>query len=563
MQMNLNEIIEKLTDENFESIMNAAVELSKLKKEEFESYGIDNAASKIIEILDNLNKLKKRNPSLWNYIKEHDFSENLNEISDIIRNKLRELKITPYNLNDKGITAQDNDDEDEAMKYYKQAVILDPSYRWSWYNLGNIYRNKNNNTEAVKCYEKAVDIYPNYGDAWNNMGNALFDLDNLNKALDAYNKAANIESYESKNYPIYNMGLIQEKKGNKKEALKFFKKAIEIKNDYSKALYNAGRVLHELGNYIEANEFFTKVLINEFDEYYKDIQKFKINVYDLIGKQIIADLISQIKLNEDFELDTEANRKLLLSIKNQEYPFKDTLNIIINNSEYIENWCKSFITADPKKMDIYMKSWMVKETDYTLILNDPLLMGDFKIKLFIRSLNYFPGSELSKKVKDKIIFSILENYNYFKTYLRVLYKEINSLHYDHAKQIFIEFNNFIKSNNMIDRYNDTSFEAFIESFNYCKKKIDEMDKKEIIKNEKLIDLSNIIITKFINIVPDKYFEPNIGFFLLDGVKFFYNLKKYDVCLVCAQRTKAIFKKVDFKKDAEKCDSIIRKIEKII
>ncbi|MBD3227549.1 MAG: tetratricopeptide repeat protein [Candidatus Lokiarchaeota archaeon] len=566
MPMNLNEIIKKLTEEDIEAITNAALELSQIKKEEFDNYGFDNAISEIIEVLEIFNKLEKMNPSLWNYIKNHDLSKNLNEISDIIRDKLRKLNITPYNLNDLGINAQDNEDEDQAIKYYKQAIILDPSYRWSWYNLGNIYRNKNNNSKAVECYEKAVEIYPNYGDAWNNMGNAFFDLDNLNKALDAYNKAANIKSYENKNYPIYNMGLIYEQKGNKKEALKYFKKAIAIKNDYSKALYNAGRVLHEMGNYIEANEFFTKALINEFDKYYDDIQKFKINVYDLLGKHLISNILSSIELDENFLFDSELNQKLLKSIKNQDYPFKDTLNIILEDFEYNENWSRVLKTADPEKIDNHIKSWIIKECGNTEILNDPLLLGDFIIKLFIRSLNNFPGSEFSKKVNENLIYSILEKYNYFKSYLRTFQKQIKSLNYVIAKEQFIEYNEFIQKNELVSKYKSSIFKIYMISFEFCKNKIEEIndvnDVDTLIKKN-LIDLSSNIIRKFINIVMKKFYKPNIGFFLLDCIKFYYNLKRYQLCLICAEKTKAIFKKLDFKKDIKKCESIIKKIKKLV
>jgi Tfp pilus assembly protein PilF len=554
--MNLSEIFEHLKKEDIDFMYGAAKTLSNLEREDLEDFGFENAISELIDILKFYKEIENEKPEFWKVIAAKNKIELWNDILETIREKLREVDVTPYNLNDKGINAQDINDEETAMKYYKQAIILDPSYRWSWYNLGNIYRNKDDNTNAVECYTKAVEIYPDYGDAWNNMGNALFDLEDLDGAFKAYENAANIQSYSNRNFPFYNMGLIYEKKGDKIKAVEYFKKAISYKEDYAKAQYNAGRVLHKMGKYLEAQKYFTLALLNDFNEYHKDIEELNINIYDLITKHLIKDMKLTINLEEDYNLDFMKDYEYLFKAKiNRDYEFDPNLRSILQNPEYKENWTANFKMAKAEVMDLYINNWIIKENSNESTINNPLILGDFRIKLFVKSLDFFPGTKLSKSTTNNLISILIEQYDYFKAFIRNFKNELDSLDYDSAEKRFLSLIYLIKEENLLEDYKKEFINAIIESFNISKTKLNE------IYNEYLIKLTSKIINNLITILKDDYMALKLGFFLLDCVQFFFDLKEYKSSLKCAQRAKFYFDILGYKEDLNKCNIIIKKLEK--
>ena len=436
--MGLKEILDDLKKDDFNEIWKAAKRLSELDRSDFEDFGFEAAIDKILEILEFYTEVDTKNPELWEAIISNNKEKKWEEIKETIREKLRELDVTPYNLNDKGIDAQDEDNDDLALKYYKQAVILDPNYRWSWYNLGNIYRIKDNNTKAVECYKKAVEIYPDYGDAWNNLGNAYYDLNEINKARESYEKAASIESYNSKHLPIYNIGLLYDKLGEKKKAIEYFKKAIELKNDYAKAQYNLGRVFYEIGDFLEAQKYFTLALINDFDNYYKEIEDYNLNVYDLVSKHLINSYMKFFKLDRN---SIERNRakyvKYVEKIIKNKFHFDKYIDSILDDEDYRKSWSKEYKKGNAESLDVFISSWIfeytieyvdtntdnttsehISDTNRTKSKMKEYDFNLFKIKLLIKSINYFPGSEISESVKNKLIATIYETYDFLRKFKR-------------------------------------------------------------------------------------------------------------------------------------------------
>ncbi len=550
--MKIDEIIEKLKTDDLKKLYKAAIEFTNLDKDEFENYGFDNAVSKVIEVIELYNEIQDKKPDFWNYLLENDLTDKFYEIIDMIKDKLRELGVTPYILNDKGIEAQEDDDDETAMKYYKQAVILDPNYRWSWYNLGNIYRNKDDNHKAIECYKKAVEIYPDYGDAWNNMGNAYFDLNELNKAMEAYERAASIESYENRNYPIYNIGLIYEKKGDFKKALEYFKKAIEYKNDYAKAEYNAGRLLLKMGDLVEAKKYFTMALIDDFENYSKTIEEFNINVYDLLGRHLIHDILNYLNENEDLiensKLITEKVSKYLDNIKN---PFEDELKEILEDIDYKENWRQNFISSNAEKIFNHLDNWINRNVVNEVLLNNPIYLGNFKINLFLKSLEVFPGYELSLNIKNKLIYLIIESFDYFKIFTRkikehLIHKEFYSID-NKFNQLFNLMNNLEIENNFLNLFTETIINTF-----YICNSIIPLDKD----NTKIVSILKKYLLQFSNFLNYREKSIKLTFFFLDCVQFFYENKEIEASLKFAEIAKKYFKLLNSEKDIKKCEKII-------
>lgn len=69
-----------------------------------------------------------------------------------------------------GMSAYSNKDYTNAIKYYKQAIVLNPGSGIANNNLGNIYYTGLNDPKtAIPYYVKATETKPSYGYAWVNL----------------------------------------------------------------------------------------------------------------------------------------------------------------------------------------------------------------------------------------------------------------------------------------------------------------------------------------------------------------------------------------------------------
>ena len=127
-----------------------------------------------------------------------------------------------------------------AVKYYDEAILLDPSNEVIWNNKGFAYLHALELLEeAIECYDRALEINPNDEVSWNNRGNAL-----------------------------YNIGRRTRDKRRFRGALKYFMKAVEVNPDYEIAWNNIGNTLYYLGRYEESLEYHDKALDIKPDFYY-------------------------------------------------------------------------------------------------------------------------------------------------------------------------------------------------------------------------------------------------------------------------------------------------------
>jgi tetratricopeptide (TPR) repeat protein len=95
----------------------------------------------------------------------------------------------------------------EAIKCYKRALELNPSYAEAYYNLGNVLAHQGKLLEAIQHYERAVQLKPDYAEA------------------------------------CYNMGVALLREGKVAEAIQQFEHALQLKSDYLEALNNLAYVL--------------------------------------------------------------------------------------------------------------------------------------------------------------------------------------------------------------------------------------------------------------------------------------------------------------------------------
>jgi tetratricopeptide (TPR) repeat protein len=162
----------------------------------------------------------------------------------------------------------------EAYKVLKQILLEHPTYPEALNGMGVCMRfmGEYGYEEPMHFMRLAVEADPNYGDAWNNIGATLFVLGDYEGAMESIRKAVAVDrradylinlskcqimvgdiaaaklsltsalQYEETAEIDFALGLIAEKEGDMKWALKLYEGAIELSPNFKDAIFNKQRV---------------------------------------------------------------------------------------------------------------------------------------------------------------------------------------------------------------------------------------------------------------------------------------------------------------------------------
>ena len=162
----------------------------------------------------------------------------------------------------------------DAYRVFKDILLEFPAYSEALNNMGVCMRfmGEYGYEEPMHFMHLAVEADPNYGDAWNNIGATLFVIGEYNGAMEAIRKAVAVDrrsdylinlskcqimvgdivgaklsltsalKYEETAEIDFALGLIAEKEGDMKWALKLYDSAIELYPNFKDAIFNRQRV---------------------------------------------------------------------------------------------------------------------------------------------------------------------------------------------------------------------------------------------------------------------------------------------------------------------------------
>ncbi|ETX09213.1 tetratricopeptide repeat protein [Candidatus Entotheonella palauensis] len=78
---------------------------------------------------------------------------------------------------------------EDAVKAYKDAIVVNPKYAEAYNALGLVQRGRQQFREARQSFEKAIELNAQYAEAYKNLGFAYYVDGILDKAIDNYKKA--------------------------------------------------------------------------------------------------------------------------------------------------------------------------------------------------------------------------------------------------------------------------------------------------------------------------------------------------------------------------------------
>ena len=140
-------------------------------------------------------------------------------------------------------------DYTKATRHFKEVLRLEPSYHPARNNLGAVYLATERWRDAVELYGTLLDepLYATPELAHNNIGWAKYQLRRYSEALEHLRMAIFLKPQFCLGYN--NLGLVYRAMGNRGEAQRHFRKAIErCPQNYAEPHFNLGKLLQEEGH---------------------------------------------------------------------------------------------------------------------------------------------------------------------------------------------------------------------------------------------------------------------------------------------------------------------------
>ncbi|RUR07211.1 tetratricopeptide repeat protein [Legionella sp. km772] len=170
----------------------------------------------------------------------------------------------PYLLNNLANAYKKNNQIEEAIRHYLQAIELAPNYAQAHSNLANLYALQNNYEDALAHYIKATHAAPDFSSAHFNLGLLLLKNNELDAAKRQFSNvlALNPDAIEAQFY----LGVLHLEANELDQAEQAFQAVLAQQNEHVEALVNLGVIALKRGQNQIAVDYFTKALALDNDE---------------------------------------------------------------------------------------------------------------------------------------------------------------------------------------------------------------------------------------------------------------------------------------------------------
>ncbi len=157
-----------------------------------------------------------------------------------------------------GIFKKNQGNLNDAEKWTRNAIKLQPNFGEAHANLGSILKAQGKLNEAEKYLSEIIKLYPSLVVAHINLSSILKDLGRLKEAEISINRA--IELKPNSSVAHSSLGIILREQGRLIEAEKSLRKSIHIQPDLADAYVNLGLILKDLGKVSEARSLWIKAI---------------------------------------------------------------------------------------------------------------------------------------------------------------------------------------------------------------------------------------------------------------------------------------------------------------
>jgi tetratricopeptide (TPR) repeat protein len=195
-----------------------------------------------------LEKVSREEPSSYSFTVLGVLQNELGLTAEAQHSFRRAISIDPsdvealYNL----ATTLTNDDEEEAIRLFQEAIDINATYSLAHRELGWLLRRINQFPEAEYHLRRAAELDSSDGWTYIYLGNLKWAAGDLFSAEQAFKKA--IEVWPDRSVPYWSFGYFRQLEGKEEEANSLFSKAVEIDPGDAQAHWRFGSYLTQIGD---------------------------------------------------------------------------------------------------------------------------------------------------------------------------------------------------------------------------------------------------------------------------------------------------------------------------
>ncbi len=151
-----------------------------------------------------------------------------------------------------------NYDWQNDFRLFLSATQVSPRSARAHFNLGNMYKERNELEKAAEHYRTAYTIAPNYGAPLNGLGDILLQQGHTEQAIAIFKQVIQMED---RYFPAHhNLGTAYAKIGQWEDALREFQRTIELRPTVPEPYYNIGDLYLQQQRFDLAEQYFRNAL---------------------------------------------------------------------------------------------------------------------------------------------------------------------------------------------------------------------------------------------------------------------------------------------------------------
>ena len=162
------------------------------------------------------------------------------------------------------LTYQNIGENDKALKYFKQTLLLNPNLTSLRFDYANLLGNLDKNEEAIEQYKQYLIAFPDDANAYRNLGLVYKKIGNNDLALFNFEKSYSKDS--SSIDTKKELAFCYHTKKDYVNALKFYDFALKVEPDNEDLMANKALTLHAMNNYVSAIELYKELLTKQPNE---------------------------------------------------------------------------------------------------------------------------------------------------------------------------------------------------------------------------------------------------------------------------------------------------------
>jgi tetratricopeptide (TPR) repeat protein len=143
------------------------------------------------------------------------------------------------------VQAEETGEKQKAIQIYEGILGIDPQYAPAYINLGTIHFHLRQFARAEELYRQATEADPGYVLAFFDLGNVLDELQRQDESIVAYRHAISLAPRFADAH--YNLALAYERKGKKRQSLRYWQAYLKLDNRGPWAEHARGQIRKHLG----------------------------------------------------------------------------------------------------------------------------------------------------------------------------------------------------------------------------------------------------------------------------------------------------------------------------